>query len=176
MKNNIASFLEFLHPSLFSFCAPYLFSFSESQFFDAPRHRLWSINHLYLGLSVPACSKRKQQPLDHCRHSFQVFCQPPPSKPYTHLTIEHCSGATYTFRTIWFVFRQSTDKALLMLIKDDVSEIYSTYAKNRFNVGCIRQMPFAKQTLFEKTLSIPLPFFPLCHFYSLHINKLHFKL
>lgn len=99
----------------------------------------------------------------------QVFCQPPPSKPYTHLTIEHCSGATYTFRTIWFVFRQSTDKALLMLIKDDVSEIYSTYAKNCFNVGCIRQMPFAKQTLFEKTLSIPLPFFsPLPFLFSSH--------
>lgn len=54
--------------------------------------------------------------------------------------------------------------------------IYSTYAKNCFNVGCIRQMPFAKQTLFEKILSIPLPFFFLLPFlYFGLINKLHFE-
>lgn len=46
--------------------------------------------------------------------------------------------------TIWFVFRQSTDKELLMLIKDDVSEIYPSNAKHWFSVGWITQMSFAK--------------------------------
>lgn len=41
-----------------------------------------------------------------------------------------------------------------MLIKDDVSEIYSTNAKRWFDVGCIRQMSFVKQILLEQILSV----------------------
>lgn len=51
--------------------------------FDTPWQWLWSINHLFPELSVPACSEMKQQPLDHRHRRFQPFsarlsCQPPP--------------------------------------------------------------------------------------------------
>lgn len=75
--------------------------------------------------------------------SARLFCQTPP-RP----SLQRGSGAAHTFQTIWFVCRQSTDKTLLTLIKDDVSEIYSTNAKHWFNVGSIRQMPFGKQIIF----------------------------
>lgn len=46
----------------------------------------------------------------------------------------------HTFQTIWFAFRQREDGALLMLIKDDVSEMFSISAKHWLSVGSDRQM------------------------------------
>lgn len=50
--------------------------------FDTPWQWLWSINHLFPELSVPACTEMKQQPLDHRHSRLQPFsaqfsCQSP---------------------------------------------------------------------------------------------------
>lgn len=44
------------------------------------------------------------------------------------------------FQTIWFVFRQSTETESVMLIKDDMSEIYATNARLWFNASSIRHL------------------------------------
>lgn len=146
-----SSFLNF-----FSFFLSLFVQISPWASFDTPWQWLWSINHLFPELSVPACSEMKQQPLDHRHGRFQPFLLRFSAKAPHAQQSNVCAGGaahTHTFQTIWFVFRQSTDKALLMLIKDDVSEIYTSNAKRWFNVGCIGQMSFVKQILAEKILS-----------------------
>lgn len=73
-------FAGFSSPSLFCFlpvCSSLLWAS-----FDAPWQWLWSINHLFPELSVPACTEMKQQPLDHRHGRFQpssarLSCQTP---------------------------------------------------------------------------------------------------
>lgn len=66
--------LSFSSPSFFSFFLPApVCSDLPWASFDTPWQWLWSINHLFPELSVPACSEMKQQPLDHRHGRFQPF-------------------------------------------------------------------------------------------------------
>lgn len=82
LKKRISSSSSFF-PSFFLLFSALVCSDLPWASFDTPWQWLWSINHLFPELSVPACSEMKQQPLDHRHCRFQPFLLDFPAKTPT---------------------------------------------------------------------------------------------
>lgn len=105
--------------------------------FDTPWQWLWSINHPF-PWTVSACLlwDKTTAISSSAPPTPAPFLLGFPAKAPTPSNRMQFSA----FQTIWFVFRQSTETDSVMLIKDDMSEIYATDARLWFNASSIRHL------------------------------------
>lgn len=114
------------------------FFISPRASFDTPWQWLRSINHPF-PWTVSACLlwdettaiSSSAPPTPALFFCLAFLPKPPTPSNRTQFS---------AFQTIWFVFRQSTETESVMLIKDDMSEIYATNARLWFNASSIRHL------------------------------------
>lgn len=143
-ENNFQICFEFLcsgHSCFILFCFPLpmlpIFSISPRASFDTPWQWLRSINHPFLW-TVSACLRWDETT------AISSSAPPTPAPFLLRFPAKAPTPSNRTqfsaFQTIWFVFRQSTETELVMLIKDDTREIYATNARLWFNASSISHL------------------------------------